>query len=473
MPEGLPQPSSPCSATSRTIWPSSVACRRIPSRPTGAIWSSWPRSSHGTTPPGRRPVPDPAPVPGATAHARICASDDRAPCRSHQDVLSMGRLGAAGPRRSVPAPRPPEGRASPSDRPPAERGRGARGGAARRRGGRSTGAGRGPPGSGHPRAPLRLRSPGGRGREPHRRPDRRASRPRVGAGEGLEGARRPDLRICGRRPPGLSEAGRPRMAPGDRVSCSSTGAGNPSVSATSVRWFNGMALPCCPGGVSPHTRSGTRSPRICWKEGPTSEPCRNCSGMRASRRRSDTRTSRVAGSSMPTSARTRGPEMATAKKVATKPAARARKAPAKNARAKTVSIPAAVDDELAIRWDVYKRTADGDAREADPALRAAREVRREPRRQRAAFERGSTRPRELRDVRADRRARVEFGRGNKFETYAIPRIKGAIIDELRAMRWVPLVGPLQGPGAGEGTGGSRGHAQASSRPKRNWPTGSA
>jgi len=29
------------------------------------------------------------------------------------------------------------------------------------------------------------------------------------------------------------------------------------------------------------------------------------------------------------------------------------------------------------------------------------------------------------------------GRGNKFETYEIPRIKGAIIDELRAMDWVP------------------------------------
>jgi RNA polymerase sigma factor FliA len=28
-------------------------------------------------------------------------------------------------------------------------------------------------------------------------------------------------------------------------------------------------------------------------------------------------------------------------------------------------------------------------------------------------------------------------RGNKFETYAIPRIKGAIIDELRALDWVP------------------------------------
>jgi RNA polymerase sigma factor for flagellar operon FliA len=33
--------------------------------------------------------------------------------------------------------------------------------------------------------------------------------------------------------------------------------------------------------------------------------------------------------------------------------------------------------------------------------------------------------------------KFEPGRGNKFETYAIPRVKGAIIDELRAMDWVP------------------------------------
>src|SRR5262245_59729666 len=33
--------------------------------------------------------------------------------------------------------------------------------------------------------------------------------------------------------------------------------------------------------------------------------------------------------------------------------------------------------------------------------------------------------------------KFESGRGNKFETYAIPRIKGAIIDELCAMDWVP------------------------------------
>ncbi|MGH2718553.1 MAG: RNA polymerase sigma factor WhiG [Actinomycetota bacterium] len=33
--------------------------------------------------------------------------------------------------------------------------------------------------------------------------------------------------------------------------------------------------------------------------------------------------------------------------------------------------------------------------------------------------------------------KFEPGRGNKFETYAISRIRGAIIDELRAIDWVP------------------------------------
>ena len=46
------------------------------------------------------------------------------------------------------------------------------------------------------------------------------------------------------------------------------------------------------------------------------------------------------------------------------------------------------------------------------------------------------------------------GRGNKFETYAIPRIKGAIIDELRAMDWVPIRA-LQGARDREGVLGPR------------------
>ena len=131
--------------------------------------------------------------------------------------------------------------------------------------------------------------------------------------------------------------------------------------------------------------------------------------------------------------------MATAKKVATKPAARARKAPAKNARAKTVTIPAAVDDELAIRWEVFKQTADGDAREK-LILHYAPLVKYVASRVASGLP-SSVDQHDLVSYGMfgliDALEKFEPGRGNKFETYAIPRIKGAIIDELRAMDWVP------------------------------------
>jgi RNA polymerase sigma factor for flagellar operon FliA len=131
--------------------------------------------------------------------------------------------------------------------------------------------------------------------------------------------------------------------------------------------------------------------------------------------------------------------MATAKKVATKPAARARKAPAKNPRAKTVTIPAAADDELATRWDVFKRTADGDAREK-LILHYAPLVKYVASRVASGLP-SSVDQHDLVSYGMfgliDALEKFEPGRGNKFETYAIPRIKGAIIDELRAMDWVP------------------------------------
>ena len=40
--------------------------------------------------------------------------------------------------------------------------------------------------------------------------------------------------------------------------------------------------------------------------------------------------------------------------------------------------------------------------------------------------------------------RYDPGRDIKFETYAIARIKGAIIDELRALDWVPALGAFTG-----------------------------
>jgi RNA polymerase sigma factor for flagellar operon FliA len=138
--------------------------------------------------------------------------------------------------------------------------------------------------------------------------------------------------------------------------------------------------------------------------------------------------------------------VATAKKVATKtvarkPAVRARKAPLKSVSkgSKTVTIPPAVDDELAMRWDVFKRTADGEAREK-LILHYAPLVKYVASRVATGLP-SSVDQHDLVSYGMfgliDALEKFEPGRGNKFETYAIPRIKGAIIDELRAMDWVP------------------------------------
>jgi RNA polymerase sigma factor for flagellar operon FliA len=130
-----------------------------------------------------------------------------------------------------------------------------------------------------------------------------------------------------------------------------------------------------------------------------------------------------------------------ATKVATKPAARARKAPLKTASkaTKTVTIPPAVDDELGMRWDVFKRTADGEAREK-LILHYAPLVKYVASRVATGLP-SSVDQHDLVSYGMfgliDALEKFEPGRGNKFETYAIPRIKGAIIDELRAMDWVP------------------------------------
>jgi RNA polymerase sigma factor for flagellar operon FliA len=130
--------------------------------------------------------------------------------------------------------------------------------------------------------------------------------------------------------------------------------------------------------------------------------------------------------------------VATAKKVAAKPAARARKAPAKPS-AKTVTIPPAVDDELGMRWDAFKRTGDRDAREK-LILHYAPLVKYVASRVATGLP-SSVDQHDLVSYGMfgliDAMEKFEPGRGNKFETYAIPRIKGAIIDELRAMDWVP------------------------------------
>jgi RNA polymerase sigma factor for flagellar operon FliA len=135
--------------------------------------------------------------------------------------------------------------------------------------------------------------------------------------------------------------------------------------------------------------------------------------------------------------------VAAAKKVATKSAERARKdpskSPSKSPSSKTVTIPPAVDDELGMRWDAFKRTADHDAREK-LILHYAPLVKYVASRVATGLP-SSVDQHDLVSYGVfgliDALEKFEPSRGNKFETYAIPRIKGAIIDELRAMDWVP------------------------------------
>jgi RNA polymerase sigma factor for flagellar operon FliA len=130
--------------------------------------------------------------------------------------------------------------------------------------------------------------------------------------------------------------------------------------------------------------------------------------------------------------------VAAAKKLATKTAERPRK-PATKPSTRSVTIPPAVDDELSIRWEVFKATADVDAREKlilhyAPLVKyvASRVATGLP----SSVDQSDLVSYGMFGL-IDALEKFEPGRGNKFETYAIPRIKGAIIDELRAMDWVP------------------------------------
>jgi RNA polymerase sigma factor FliA len=130
--------------------------------------------------------------------------------------------------------------------------------------------------------------------------------------------------------------------------------------------------------------------------------------------------------------------MATAKKATATKAVPTRTRPRKVTE-KTVTIPPAVDDELGMRWDAFKASGDGEAREKlilhyAPLVKyvASRVATGLP----SSVDQSDLVSYGMFGL-IDALEKFEPGRGNKFETYAIPRIKGAIIDELRAMDWVP------------------------------------
>ncbi|HEX6230215.1 MAG TPA: RNA polymerase sigma factor WhiG [Actinomycetota bacterium] len=127
-------------------------------------------------------------------------------------------------------------------------------------------------------------------------------------------------------------------------------------------------------------------------------------------------------------------------------AAKAKKAPRSATPAKTAA-KARVDapereperDELAELWDGFKQTG-------SPAARERLILHYAPLVKYVASRVATGLPATVEDADLvsygmfgliDALEKFEPERGNKFETYAIPRIKGAIIDELRAMDWVP------------------------------------
>jgi RNA polymerase sigma factor for flagellar operon FliA len=105
----------------------------------------------------------------------------------------------------------------------------------------------------------------------------------------------------------------------------------------------------------------------------------------------------------------------------------------------SATVPPQVDDALGVIWHAFKSVADEDAREQlilhyAPLVKyvASRVATGLP----SSVEQSDLVSYGMFGL-IDALNKFEPGRGNKFETYAIPRIKGAIIDELRAMDWVP------------------------------------
>jgi RNA polymerase sigma factor for flagellar operon FliA len=132
---------------------------------------------------------------------------------------------------------------------------------------------------------------------------------------------------------------------------------------------------------------------------------------------------------------TKNPPKAPAKQKARATSRRAVSTPADP----SATIPPHVDDELGQHWHRFKSSGDDGAREKlilhyAPLVKyvASRVATGLP----ASVDQADLVSYGMFGL-IDALTKFEPGRGNKFETYAIPRIKGAIIDELRAMDWVP------------------------------------
>src|SRR4051795_5691510 len=159
--------------------------------------------------------------------------------------------------------------------------------------------------------------------------------------------------------------------------------------------------------------SGTRTLRTCWKAEPTCGPCRSCSVMPTWRRPRSTPTSPANACGPSTNRPTPVPDPTSTK--------------LEDARI------------VAVLWDDYGKDKEGGARERlilhySPLVKFVA----------GRVAAGLPQSIEQSDLVSygifgliDAIDKFDLDRGFKFETYAISRIKGAIIDELRSIDWVP------------------------------------
>ncbi len=64
----------------------------------------------------------------------------------------------------------------------------------------------------------------------------------------------------------------------------------------------------------------------------------------------------------------------------------------------------------------------------------------------------------------------DLSRGVKFETYCVPRIRGAMLDELRNMDWVPRLVSVPGRNSSWRRARSSPTGSVDRRPPMNWPS---
>ena len=244
-------------------------------------------------------------------------------------------------------------------------------------------------------------------------------------GKGSKVRRVPARRTGAGRPAATGSGRADRWSPGPTArpmpSSSTSGAGACPHGTPGASW---TAFRCPMGTPCTHTSSGTPTLRTCSKAEPTCGPCRSCSATPTWLPPRSTPISPATASGRSTRQPIPVPDDTS-----------------------TVSAQADAAEVVAELWRDYKEGGTADARERlilhySPLVKFVA----------GRVAAGLPQNIEQADLVSygifgliDAIDKFDPGRGFKFETYAISRIKGAIIDELRSIDWVPRSVRVEGP----------------------------